>query len=253
MTASSSKLPSAPPPVDDSGHDDAVHSSPGHVATDDKATLARRAAMASAPPDPDIRASLPHHSPRAPELEDDDEIPADVLALSSAPSSDPIPPYPSLHPDLPPPPSMGKMAASRYEQYAFSLEQAADVVGVEPEIGPSAPPFEEAQSQAGTTTTLVVVPSAPPVDEEGSYEDGELLEPSAPPLWYAETDSDGLGVGVVAGVDVEVNTGVDVGLAGEQGEDAGILRRTVSSVPTSRTQSPGPGPSAPSSPLPPVY
>lgn len=203
--------------------------------------------MASAPPGPDIRASLPH-SPRAPELEDDDEIPADVLAISSAPSSDPIPPYPSLHPDLPPPPSMGKMAASRYEQYAFSLEQAADVVGVEPEIGPSAPPFEEAQSQPGTT--LVVVPSAPPVDEEGSYEDGEL-EPSAPPLWYAEADTDGLGVGVVAGVDVEVNAGVDAGLAGEEGEDAGVLRRTVSSVPTSRTQSPGPGPSAPS--LPPVY
>lgn len=260
VTASSSKLPLEPPPVDSSGDDEAVHGSPGHVATDDKATLARRAAMASAPPDQATRASL-HHPPRAPELEDDDEIPADVLALSSAPSSDPIPPYPSLHPDLPPPPSLGKMAASRYEQqYAFSLEQAADVVGVEPEIGPSAPPFEEAQSEAGTAT-IVVIPSAPPVDEEGMYEDGDLsLSPSAPPLWDADAEAslgtEGVGlstsVGVGAGVDVEVNVGGDEGLAGEG--DAGSLRRTPSSVRASRAQSPGPGPSsAPSLHPPPVY
>jgi len=135
----------------DNGHLDSLS---GHVATDDKALLSRRAAFASAP-----LGSSSHFPPSAPvpptEDDDDFEFPSESRPSSpvrGAYGSEERPPYLPPTSLLPPPPSKGKL---KYD-YSCDLDLGLnyDIATVEPGLGPSAPPFEESEA----------VPSAPPLD-----------------------------------------------------------------------------------------
>lgn len=150
------------PRGDDDGH---LTSFSGHVATDDKAILSLRAAMASAPPD--SNSNLPP-SASVPSMEDEDTFEWPSGSWPSSPSPDdyvyePHPPYSPPTSMLPPPPSKGKQ---RFD-YSHDLDISVnfDSTTVEPQLGPSAPPFEECEA----------VPSAPPLDFD-------MHVPSAPPM-----------------------------------------------------------------------
>ncbi|KAF8506518.1 hypothetical protein F5888DRAFT_2735 [Russula emetica] len=138
------------PRGDDDGH---LNSLSGHVATDDKAILSLRAAMASAPPV--SNSNLPQ-SASVPSMEDEDtfEWPSESWPPSPSPDDygyEPHPPYSPPTSMLPPPPSKGKQ---RFD-YSHDLDISVnlDSATVEPQLGPSAPPFEECEA----------VPSAPPL------------------------------------------------------------------------------------------
>lgn len=126
-----------------------------HVATDEKALLARLADMASAPPEDSDEALYPQVS--APEWHEELE----TFATSTAPANADIMSTSSL---FPPPPSKERLAAAERLEYAFAYD---DLENAEPEPEPSAPPFEEG--------------SAPP-------RDGPLLLPSAPPMINGDED-----------------------------------------------------------------
>ncbi|KAF8274278.1 hypothetical protein EI94DRAFT_1696194 [Lactarius quietus] len=139
---SSSKLPASSSSSSQPGDTDNGHLGPlsGHVATDDKALLSRRAALASAPSESSSRLE-----PSAPSIDDDDDFEFSSESRPSSPvcdayDSEQRPPYVAPASLLPPPPSKGKL------NY--------DIATIEPGLGPSAPPFEES----------VAVPSAPPLD-----------------------------------------------------------------------------------------
>jgi hypothetical protein len=132
----------------------------GHVATDDKALLSRRAALASAPLEPSSR-----FAPTAPSIEDDENFEFSSESRPPSPDSEQRPPYVPPTSLLPPPPSKGKL---RYEYSDVELNY--DIATIEPGLGPSAPPFEES----------VAVPSAPPLDLE-------VPVPSAP-MMVTEAD-----------------------------------------------------------------
>jgi len=168
----------------------------GHVATDDKALLARMADLASAPEAPasSITGGSPAVYASVPPLEDDfDVMPFDihVVDCDAAEAGEPSgsrrtpSPRPPLSPDctpsysrdpspgpslLPPPPLKGRLAAPTFYEYPASFEE--DVLGLEPEMGPSAPPFEDEGISAA---------SAPPLEVEYDMEETDAL-PSAPPL-----------------------------------------------------------------------
>ncbi|KAI0066498.1 hypothetical protein BV25DRAFT_1390753 [Artomyces pyxidatus] len=152
----------------------------GHVATDDKALLARRAAMISAPPIDGAEFSLPFVA-SVPALEDDDlELPLDDPHLAPHapdPDEEVRPPYSPPESGLPSPPSKGKMAA-QYD-YSYEFDGDLDIANVEPESGPSAPPFEESPS-APPFEAACVAPSAPPLEDDG------VPAASAPPLEASE-------------------------------------------------------------------
>ncbi|KAI0003849.1 hypothetical protein BJV74DRAFT_489569 [Russula compacta] len=186
-------LPSSPPPLDVSpqytysdsgpsgtskaplsfptqsqphGNDDSHLSSlSGHVATDDKATLSLRTALASAPLEPGS------HFPQSvsvPSMEDEEmfEMPSESRPSSPSPDGyvyEPHPPYSPPTSRLPPPPTKGK---HRFDySYDLDISMTSDTATVEPQLGPSAPPFEESEA----------VPSAPPLDLD-------VPVPSAPPM-----------------------------------------------------------------------
>ncbi|TFY74305.1 hypothetical protein EWM64_g9707, partial [Hericium alpestre] len=138
--------------------------------------LALMAAMSSAPPVEDSAGYFSHPSASVPPLNDISEMPFEVCSRSPSPYPDDAqPPYSPPRSGLPPPPDKGKLAAA-YDDYPYSLEQDMDIEDVEPEPGPSAPPFEDAG------------PSAPPFEEAGPsappFESS--MEPSAPPLHDSE-------------------------------------------------------------------
>jgi hypothetical protein len=159
-------------------YDDSYHI--GHVATDDKTLLARMATMASAPPvEPDeggssrLQTSAPiwddeHLEDIIDGLDDAEIAPSSHTSssLSSLPSAS--------HSLFPAPPSKGKMAARDFYDYPYLFEE--DVSSLEPEMGPSAPPFEEhTPSAPPLVNEPEMTPSAPPLMEE--------FLPSAPPAW----------------------------------------------------------------------
>ncbi|KAH9964150.1 hypothetical protein BC827DRAFT_1265959 [Russula dissimulans] len=160
-----SSHPRSQPHSDDDGH---FASLSGHVATDDKAILSLRAALASAPPEPNL--PFPQ-SVSVPSMEEED---ASVLFYGSRPSSpsydahgyEPQPPYSPPRSLLPPPPLKGKQKFDYYHD--LDISENFDIT-VEPQLGPSAPPFEE--SEAVPSAPLLEfdahVPSAPPMDSEG--------------------------------------------------------------------------------------
>lgn len=144
-----------------------------HVATDDKRLLARMAELASAPPldppsssdsSPTCHASVPVWQDE--EAEDfgegshgNDSTHSELSpsGLFSSPSS-PANLFPS-------PPSKGKMAAQAFYDYSYTFDDML----VEPELGPSAPPFEE-ESNHHLSETTELAPSAPPLTEtESAY------------------------------------------------------------------------------------
>jgi hypothetical protein len=140
----------------------------GHVATDDKAILSLRTAMASAPPD--SNSNLPQ-SVSVPSMEDEYTFEWPSGSWPSSPSLDdygyePHPPYSPPTSMLPPPPSKGKQ---RFD-YSHDLDISVnlDSAFVEPQLAPSAPPFEacEAVPSAPPLDFDVHVPSAPPMDTE---------------------------------------------------------------------------------------
>jgi hypothetical protein len=147
---------------DDDGHLTALS---GHVATDDKAILSLRAALASAPPESSSNFPQPAS---VPSMEDEDTIEWPSGSRPSSPGFDeyayePHPPYSPPTTLLPPPPSKGKQ---RFD-YSHDLDISVnpDSTFVEPQLGPSAPPFEECEA----------IPSAPPLDLDAHV-------PSAPPM-----------------------------------------------------------------------
>ncbi|KAL0951710.1 hypothetical protein HGRIS_008385 [Hohenbuehelia grisea] len=167
-------------PSTDGGLEYAQSLHAAHVATDDKSLLARLGELASSPPE-DTNGGPPVGTSgvvvSAPEWRDeelDDFQPAadglgspsdcrtgEYLCPTSAASGDAGSPLSPTFP-FPPPPSKGKMADLSYYEYSYSYE---DLDQIEPELEPSAPPFEESISQ----------PSAPPLSDT-------FAEPSAPPL-----------------------------------------------------------------------
>jgi hypothetical protein len=166
-SSSSSKAPlsSHTPYQTRSDGDSYLNSLSGHVATDDKAILSHRAALASAPPGGNSYLSQPAS---VPSLEDPDMFELPSGSRPSSPNIDthgyePQPPYSPPTSLLPPPPSKGK------QKYDYSrdldIDVNFDIVMVEPDLGPSAPPFEEHGA----------VPTAPPFESD-------VLVPSAPPM-----------------------------------------------------------------------
>ena len=164
---STSKTPlslhTLPRPHDDDG--DHVTPFSGHVATDDKAILSRRTALASAPP---VSNSNISQSAFVPSMEDEDMFELPPGLPPSSPTHDtydyePQPPYSPPTSLLPPPPSKEKQRFDYSHDWDMSVD--IDNATVEPQLGPSAPPFEES----------VVMPSAPPLDSD-------VHVPSAPPL-----------------------------------------------------------------------
>jgi len=159
--------------------------------------LAHMAALASAPPSvealspPDVPASSTTVYASVPPLGDEYEaVPFDVQVTDcdgdvvgepsgSRGTSSPVPPSefphmptysrdhspcPSL---LPPPPTKGRMAAPTFYEYPPSFEE--DVLGLEPEMGPSAPPFDEEAHSAA---------SAPPLEIDYEVEDASVPTPT---------------------------------------------------------------------------
>ncbi|TFK26787.1 hypothetical protein FA15DRAFT_702538 [Coprinopsis marcescibilis] len=137
-----------------------------HVATDDKAVLARLAELASFPPADESpeSASLPAVS--APEWRDEEledfvaqQTTSDDLAGRSIASS-------SL---FPPPPSKPALMAPNFYDYPYSFEE--DMASMEPEFGPSAPPFEEIpNSPLSDGADMQRLASAPPlIDDDDFY------------------------------------------------------------------------------------
>lgn len=146
-----------------------------HVATDDKALLARLADLASQPfPDDSMAGPAGDHQVSAPEWRDEEleeaiaatqENGADNDAQASPPPSSPFPP----------PPSKANLASPNFYDYPYAFEEA----GFEPELGPSAPPFESQGYDAREHDIPPIVPSAPPMlEDEDFYAE---LAPSAPP------------------------------------------------------------------------
>ena len=205
--AGTSKVPLAShtqsqPRGDDDGH---LTSLSGHVATDDKAILSLRAAMASAPPD--SNPNLPQLA-SIPSMEDEDIFEWPSGSRPSSPSADdygyePHPPYSPPTSMLPPPPSKGK---ERFD-YSHDLDISLypDSAAVEPQLCPSAPPFEEGEAlpSAPPLDFDVHVPSAPPMDSEDfpdttcASEDGAdpgatstIPVPVIPPIQPTENDDE---------------------------------------------------------------
>ena len=199
---SSSKHPVSSSSSSQPNDTDDVHLSSlsGHVATDDKALLSRRAAFASAPLE-----SSSHFTPSAPSIEDNEDFDFSSESRPPSPVSEQRPPYvPPTSSLLPPPPSKGKL---RYEYSDVDLNY--DIATIEPGLGPSAPPFEES----------VVVPSAPPLDFE-------VPVPSAP-VMVTEQDDDRQG-------DVhrmDMDTGALPGHVGELGIDLASETEMVPTLP----------------------
>ncbi|RDB28452.1 hypothetical protein Hypma_015923 [Hypsizygus marmoreus] len=160
-----------------------------HVATDDKALLARMADLASAPPEDATNSSSYTNTTvfevSAPVWEDEeledfsDHHPYDPE--SNIPASDQSTSTSSTAPLFPPPPSKGKMAAAFYD-YPYAFE---DITG-EPEPGPSAPPFEEEESSS--LPEMVLTASAPPLSEADAVYYTESYA-SAPPNDWDDTEA----------------------------------------------------------------
>ncbi|KAF8481768.1 hypothetical protein DFH94DRAFT_407188 [Russula ochroleuca] len=158
----------------------------GHVATDDKAILSLRATLASAPPGSSSNIPQPAS---VPSMEDEDTFEWPSGSRPSSPSLDeysyePHPPYSPPTSLLPPPPSKGKQRFDYYHDLDMSV--SLDSAMVEPQLGPSAPPFEECEAvpSAPPLDFDVHVPSAPPMDSEdcpdttvSGLEDGGAIQP----------------------------------------------------------------------------
>jgi hypothetical protein len=152
-----------------------------HVATDDKSLLARLAEFASSPPPSEVSAEAPSTLQVSAPVWRDEEF-EDFPCDPGGSSSIHISMCPAPTPLFPPPPSKEKMAAPTFYDYPYSFED----ITVEPEAGPSAPPFDDPPS-APPTNIIDLTPSAPPLmDIDYCME----VDASAPPLhdWGLDDD-----------------------------------------------------------------
>lgn len=162
------KCPSQPQDI--SFPSTAVHAA--HVATDDKGVLARLAAFAERPPNEEMNNPGSSHPVSAPLWEDErledfvQVSKSEHLEVSCSTSHSPFPP---------PPPSKGKMAEAFYD-HPYAFEEFSN--SLEPEMEPSAPPFED---PCACLTAELMLPSAPPLPEEDYPSDTHLatLRPDA--------------------------------------------------------------------------
>jgi hypothetical protein len=187
-SSSSSKAPLAlhTPHQPHSDDDSCLNSRSGHVATDDKAILSHRAALASAPPGGN---SHPPQLASVPSLEDLDtfEFTSGSPPNFGAHDAEAQPPYIPPTSMLPPPPSKGRQ---KYDYPCHDIDVNFDIAMVEPDLGPSAPPFEEdgAVPTAPPFVPDVPVPSAPPMpledfsDAVGGPEGTHRMDTSALPM-----------------------------------------------------------------------
>lgn len=147
----------------------------GHVATDDKALLERLNQLISAPEAASL--STRDSTVLAPywqdeELADFEHLPSSTTGTSSAAMFPP----PPIH--SPSSNEKGKGVESYSDEYSYSSQPSyvppyvfnRDIMDIEPEAGPSAPPFEPA------TENFDSGPSAPPIELSSSE------HASAPPL-----------------------------------------------------------------------
>lgn len=113
------------------------------------------------------------------------EMPSESRPSSPSPDGyvyEPHPPYSPPTSRLPAPPTKEKHKFDY--SYDLDISMTSDIATIEPQLGPSAPPFEEGEA----------VPSAPPLDLD-------VVAPSAPPMDPGDCpDSapDGLGDGAGA-------------------------------------------------------
>jgi hypothetical protein len=147
-----------------------------HVATDDKAALARMAALASAPP---AAGSSAHAHARVPEWSDaEDDADEDLPRHTPADEDD----------DNAPPDADGSVSLERSPFPPLPPKSRA--LGPPPDAYPSAPPPRDmdmvpSAPLAADPRNSGMLPSAPPLDDDDDDDAG----PSAPPL---DDDVDGL-------------------------------------------------------------
>lgn len=144
-----------------------------HVATDDKALLALLSDLAERPPGETPHNAESSHQVSVPVWEDEqleDFTPESSETGTSG--STPQPPFP-------PPPAKGKMVEPSFYAYRCSFEEFSE--SIDPEMGPSAPPFEA--PGAPVLGDMIMLPSAPPLVEEDFllevYPDAPLFEAAA--------------------------------------------------------------------------
>jgi len=150
ITHIDSPCPNSPPPSPLENDTTPPNSHVAHVATDDKAVLRQMEVLSSQPPTEPGSSCDVHGS--APDLYEDD-----VETLEYEDGSELVPSHGFPLPPTSLPSSKGKAAALEYYDY--------DDLNVEPDLLPSAPPFEAKNP---------IVPSAPPQGEAQPH-------PSAPP------------------------------------------------------------------------
>jgi hypothetical protein len=122
--------------------------------------LARLADLAERPPGVMSCSARSSHQVSAPVWEDEDlEDFARIPEASGTDASDSTSQLP-----YPPPPTKGKMAESSFYAYRGSFEEFTD--SIDPETGPSAPPFDFEALGRSALGDIVMLPSAPPLVEE---------------------------------------------------------------------------------------
>jgi len=154
-----------------------------HIATDDKALLARLADLAERPPETSIDVGSSHQV-SVPLWEDEQLDGFHRMPESSEFDT-------SCSSPFPPPPSKGKMAESSFYAYRSSFEEFSGMI--DPELEPSAPPFE-APSAPGLDA-MTVLPSAPPLADN----EFPLEECSSTSEFEATAENDGAPIFAVDG------------------------------------------------------
>ncbi|TRM66121.1 hypothetical protein BD626DRAFT_486789 [Schizophyllum amplum] len=196
-----------------------------HVATDDKTLLARLANQASAPPVREQGAGA--SSSNAPVWAEApawvDESLEDVIEASGGRGSpDSYRAAAGSSTAFPDPPTKGQMAALLDSQAAYADSQAYDYNmfhDAEPELGPSAPPFDYGHAFGSAPSAPPVLRSAPPA------------MPSAPPL-FEDDSAHGGERGLIGGEGSQI--GEEARLpslgghpTGEEGQPSGEEARSV--------------------------
>ncbi|KAF8846144.1 hypothetical protein BDN67DRAFT_960827 [Paxillus ammoniavirescens] len=137
----------------------------GHVATDDKAHLARIRELASSPPEMvSAESATTIQAVSAPAwhevLDELDDFESGAV---------PAPAFPSrnfgLPPSFPPLPSKGYIPSGYFDANSFCYDADDGIAVLGPDVGPSAPPFD-AHPSAPPISDLDLAPSAPSLDNE---------------------------------------------------------------------------------------
>ncbi|KAH7923891.1 hypothetical protein BV22DRAFT_1130267 [Leucogyrophana mollusca] len=176
-------------PLPEDDHIPYTPSFAAHVATDDKAQLARLEDMASAPPaiTADGVGSSTQMMVSAPEWHDEPDDFGDSLPLHASLHLPPLSPaQDSMPPSFPSLPSKADIPSGRFDSLSYSYDD--DFVGLEPESEPSAPPFEAHPSEP-PSEEYFLEPSAPPMEEDTSSESWHYTEDESSIAFDEESSS----------------------------------------------------------------